>query len=216
MAPLRYRYQTYQFGDLDIHLRTLKNVQQFSDPDDIAKNLGIGSATWALFGVVWVSSEILAQLMLDFDIEGKRILEVGCGIGLASHILNHREADITAMDHHPEAEAFLKINVGLNSGAPIPFVRTTWNDADSSLGEFDLIIGSDVLYEPNHAGLLAAFIEQHAHQTCEVMIIDPDRSAFSGFNKAMAEFGFRVETSRPGLTDHLNRPYKCRLHRYFR
>ena len=37
----------------------------------------------------------------------KRILEVGCGIGLSSLILNRLNADITATDYHPEAEKFL-------------------------------------------------------------------------------------------------------------
>ena len=33
MKPLRYKYQTIEFGDNDIHLRTLKDKQQFSDKD---------------------------------------------------------------------------------------------------------------------------------------------------------------------------------------
>ena len=40
--------------------------------------------------------------MFEFEIAGKRILEVGCGIGLASLVLNHRPGDITATDHHPQ------------------------------------------------------------------------------------------------------------------
>ncbi len=47
--------------------------------------------------------EGLALLMLDYDIKGKRILEMGCGIDLASLVLNSRRADITATDRHPQA-----------------------------------------------------------------------------------------------------------------
>lgn len=42
--PLRIRYQTVEFGDTDIHLCTLRDKQQFNDPDDVAKDLGISSA----------------------------------------------------------------------------------------------------------------------------------------------------------------------------
>ena len=55
MSSLRFRYQTLEFGNADIHVRSLRDNQQFSDDDDIALKLGISSATWPLFGVVWAS-----------------------------------------------------------------------------------------------------------------------------------------------------------------
>lgn len=154
MSTLRYRYQTIEFGDIDIHLRTLRDRQEYSDDDGVAARLGIHSSNWSLYGVVWASGEMLARLMLEHEIEGKRILEVGCGIGLASLVLNHRDADITATDYHPNVEAFLEENTRLNNGRKIPFVRTGWGDKLTELGEFDLIIGSDLLYEYDQAELL--------------------------------------------------------------
>ena len=94
MKPLRYKYQTIEFGDNDIHLRTLKDKQQFSDKDKKADDLGISSATWSLFGVVWPSSEVLANFIFDYVFKNKRILEVGCGIGLSSLILNRLNEDL--------------------------------------------------------------------------------------------------------------------------
>ena len=96
--------------------------------------------------------------MLDYHIEGKRILEIGCGIALTSLVLNHRLADITATDYHPEAHPFLIANVALNNGKQIPFVRRGWEDDEDGLGTFDLIIGSDLLYESDHSQILSEFI----------------------------------------------------------
>ena len=138
MSSVRVRYQTIEFGDVDIHLRTLRDNQQFSDDEGVAEALGISSATWPIFGIVWDSGQVLAHLMFDYNIAGKRILEVGCGIALTSLVLNHRAADITATDLHPETEAFLVRNVLLNDGPEIPFVRTGWADVKSALGRFDL------------------------------------------------------------------------------
>ena len=70
----------------------------------IAKNLGIPSAMWPIFGLVWPSSIVLANFMLSYDYTNKRILEIGCGIGLTSLLLNNKFADISATDIHPEAE----------------------------------------------------------------------------------------------------------------
>lgn len=214
MSPLRLRYQTVEFGDMDIHIRTLRDRQQFSDTDGASEKLGISSAMWPVFGVVWTSGEILAQLMSDFDITGKRILEVGCGIGLASLVLNHRAADITATDHHPEAEAFLRRNTELNGDREIPFTRTAWSDEDIGLGEFDIIIGSDLLYERESIESLAAFIDRHAAPHCDVIIVDPGRGNHARFSRRMVNLGYSHSQSKPVDADYLAQPFKGQILRY--
>jgi len=201
MTSLRVRYQTIEFDDNDIHLRTLRDNQQFSDDEGEAEALGISSATWPLFGIVWPSGEVLAHLMSDFDIKGKRILEVGCGIALSSLLLNQRNANITATDYHPEAGHFLQENTELNNDVDIPFVRTGWADEETDLGTFDLIIGSDLLYERGHAELLSKFLNQHANEHCEIIIVDPGRGHHARFSKLMVTLGFSHTQSRPENTE---------------
>ena len=216
MSHVRVRYRTIEFGDTDIHVRTLRDRQQFSDDEGQAENLGISSATWPLFGVIWDSSQILAHLMFEHDIEEKRILEVGCGIALTSLVLNHRHADITATDHHPEAEGFLQKNVQLNNGQVIPFTRTDWANKDSDLGEFDLIIGSDLLYEQNHAELLSGFIDLHTKPKCEVIMVDPGRGHHARFSKLMISLGYSHSQQQPQSTEYLNKPFKGKILNYSR
>lgn len=217
MAEVRLKYQTKEFGTTDIHLRTLRDRQQFHDKNDIARKLGISSATWSLFGVVWPSSEVLAHLMHDYEIKDKKILEVGCGIGLSSLILNHLQADITATDYHPEVQKYLLENTQLNNDDEIPFIRTGWADEnENDLGKFDLIIGSDLLYESNHAELLSNFINLHANVKCEVLIVDPGRGNHSKFTKRMAEYNFDCSSHKAENTDYLEEPYKGKIFKYSR
>ncbi len=216
MAPLRFRYQTHEFGLVDIHVRTLRDNQEFEDHDGEAERLGISSATWPLFGIVWPSGQVLSHHMLDYQIDDKRILEVGCGIGLASLLLNHRNADITATDYHPQSGNFLAQNVELNEGRPIPFVRTGWGDEASDLGLFDLIIGSDLLYEQEHAELLSQFIEQHAKPVCDVILVDPGRGNHAKFSKKMVILGFDHHQQKPPHTDFLAEPFKGQILTYCR
>lgn len=190
MATLRVRYQTIEFGTTDIHIRSLRDNQEFSDDEGTAEDLGISSASWPLFGVVWPSGEVLAQLMVNYVIGEKRILEVGCGIALASLVLNHRHANITATDYHPEAEGFLIENTELNRDKIIPFIRTGWNDPISNLGLFDVIIGSDLLYESEHVDLLSEFINQHAAPHCDIILVDPGRGHHAKFSKKMIVLGY--------------------------
>lgn len=217
MIPsLRVRYKTIEIGPIDIHVRTLRDICQFLDADGVAKKMGISSAAWPIFGVIWPSSEVLAHTMLDYKIEGKRILEVGCGIALSSLVLNHRLADITTTDYHPEALPFLLANVALNNGKKIPFVCTGWKDDEDKLGTFDLIIGSDLLYESDHAQLLSEFINLHARQRCDVMIVDPGRGHHAKFSKKMVKLGYSHCQRKPVDTSYLEKPFKGQILSYSR
>lgn len=216
MSTFRVRYQTLEFDQSDIHIRTLRDNQQFSDDDDIALKLGISSATWPLFGIVWPSGEVLAHIMHEYKVDGLRILEVGCGIGLASLVLNLRHANITATDYHPEAGNFLLANAMLNGGVPIPFVREGWEDLVSNLGTFDCIIGSDLLYERAHVDVLAAFINKHAAPNCEVILVDPGRGHHAVFSKKMVLLGYQHSQYKPLDTSYLPTPFKGQVLTYSR
>lgn len=216
MKPVRIRYQTIEIGDLDIHIRCLRDRQQYSDPLGEAEDMGISSAQWPLFGVVWESSKVLAREMLEYAIDDKRILEIGCGIGLSSLLLNSRNADISATDHHPRAGSFLEKNVRLNGGPDIPFLRTDWNTPLDGLGIFDVIIGADILYERTHADLVSAFIDRHAKQDCEVILVDPDRGQRSEFTKKMAALGYAHEGRRVVYDNSAGGEFKGQVLRYLR
>jgi predicted nicotinamide N-methyase len=216
MSSLRFRYQTIEFGNIDIHLRSLRDNQEFSDDSGEAADLGISSASWPLFGIVWASGQVLAQEMANFDITGKRILEVGCGIALASHLLNKRHANITATDYHPEVGNFLAENTRLNQSDSIPFVRTGWADAETNLGKFDVIIGSDILYEAEHVELLANFLQQHAAPHCEIILVDPGRGNHARFSKKMVQLGFEHTQKKPDTQAYLDKPFAGQVLHYLR
>ncbi|AXQ27784.1 methyltransferase domain-containing protein [Solimonas sp. K1W22B-7] len=216
MPSLRVSYQTLEFSCADIHLRTLRDLQQFSDDTGEAERLGIPLPSWPLFGVIWDSGQVLAHLMSSYDIAGKRILEVGCGIALASLVLNSRGADVTATDYHPEVANFLAENVRLNGGREIPFVRTGWQDQDTDLGRFDLIIGSDLIYELADLGMLAAFIDRHAAPSCEVLMVDPGRRWQTHFSEKMEQLGYSSSSSVPENTEYLLNPFEGKILRYKR
>lgn len=216
MPQFRIRYKTIEIGNIDIHVRTLRDILQYFDVGGKAEKLGILSAAWPIFGVIWPSGEVLAHHMLTYNVEGKRILEVGCGIALASLVLNHRLADIWATDHHPEVETFLDKNVMLNNGKKIPFVRVGWDTIENDLGKFDLIIGSDLLYERDHVELLSEFIDHHANPFCDVVLVDPGRGHHAHFSKKMVRLGYSHVQVDPSHIEYLKHPFKGKILSYSR
>jgi predicted nicotinamide N-methyase len=211
MAAVRYRFQTLEFSATDIHFRTLRDRQQFDDPNGAAEAAGVSPASWPMFGVVWAAGEVLAHLMDNYDLQGKRVLEVGCGIGLASLVMNQQRVDITASDYHPDAGEFLAYNTRLNNCPDIPFFCNTWSSQTSEYGLFDFIIGSDVLYEPNHARLLSGFIDQHAAESANVIIIDPGRGHIPAFCEQMTTFSFSHTRTKATVSARMTQPFNGHL-----
>lgn len=196
-------------GADDLVIRSLLDRQQFFDPLGIAERLGISSAAWPLFGLPWPSgAELAARLLARPQRAGERILEIGCGLAVASLAGHRRGDDVTASDCHPLAESFLSDNLRLNRLPPMKYRQGHWGGgpvstepagngaAPSVAGRFDLVIGSDVLYERDTDGSLAHFIDAHAEVDAEVWIVDPDRGNRAAFNRRMAEHGFDLHEER--------------------
>jgi len=177
-------------ADWDFQIRMLSDRQQYHDPDGVAERAGISSATWPIFGMIWPVGIALAHELMHVEIANLRILELGCGLALSSLVLKRRGADITASDHHPLAPEFLIHNASLNQLPPIPYQDAAWEASNPALMDFDLIIGSDILYEPNHPQLLAGFLERHANASTRIVIADAGRGYRGQFSKRMAALGY--------------------------
>jgi 2-polyprenyl-3-methyl-5-hydroxy-6-metoxy-1,4-benzoquinol methylase len=203
-------------GGADLEIRSLLDRQQYADPLGEAEAAGISPASWPLFGLVWPSARKLADLMEVWELGSRRVLEIGCGLGLASMVIHRRLGDITASDCHPLTEAFLQANLQLNQLPAMKYLTGNWACANPLLGEFDLIIGSDVLYERSQPEQLAGFIHLHAASQAEVLIIDPNRGNRSAFNRHMVMLGFELSETTLDVPLQDGTPYRGRLLRYTR
>lgn len=203
-------------GGSEFSIRALLDKQQYADPDGHAERAGISSASWPIFGVLWPAGAVLANAVSEIPIAGRKILEVGCGLGLSSLVLQRRGADITATDRHPLAEEFLARNALLNDLPPVAFRAAQWAGPNPGLGTFDLIIGADVLYEPEHVGLLASFFQMHARPVAEILIADPGRGHGNALTRALLAQGYGCSETRTGFETGELPPFRGRLLRYLR
>lgn len=198
--------QIEMLGAPSMAIRSLLDRQQYHDPLGEAEALGISSAAWPLFGLLWESSRQLAALMMARPlVPHERILEVGCGLAFASLACHRMGLDVTASDCHPLAASFLLENIRLNGLPPMPYRHGHWGAPADGIaladrpvvdGRFGLIIGSDVLYERDDAGSLCRFIDRHLLPVAQVMIVDPNRGNRAAFSQRMADADFVLEQTR--------------------
>lgn len=190
MPGYQVKHETLAVGDFHFVIRSLLNNRQYADQDGLAAAAGISEASWPLFGLLWPAARVLAEQMQTREITGKRVLEIGCGLALASMVVHRRRGNITACDRHPLAQDFLEQNLYLNNLPNLAYQTGHWDRDNPDLGKFDLIIASDVLYERDQPLALADFIDRHSSDQVDVLIVDPDRGNRNPFCRRMTGLGF--------------------------
>lgn len=151
------------------------------------------------FGNLWPAARGLARFLAGRGrprLQGRRLLEVGCGLALPGLTAAAFGASVTLSDGHPEVPYFLERNLRLNDMPPVRYCQADWSASapeGTPLGEFDLVVGSDVLYERSHPELLADFVERHLAPKGEVVIADPGRAYLQDFERCMRERGFATK-----------------------
>ena len=122
---------------------------------------------------LWPSGVALAGHVAGLELEGRRVLELGCGLGLPSLAAALRGADVLATDWAEDAVALLRENARRN-GVALRVGRVRWDEPAPLLREapWELVLGADLLYESRNAEQLAALLPRLGG---EVLLAEPGR-----------------------------------------
>jgi len=149
---------------------------------------------------LWPSGIALARVIARRPLKGRRVLELGCGLGLPAIAAALAGARVLATDWSPDAVAITARNAERN-GAALDVAVFRWDAAPEELGPpWPLVLASDVLYERRNVDLLLALLPRVAASGGEVWLADPGRAHAPRFLEA-AETAWRVDAlphSGPG------------------
>jgi predicted nicotinamide N-methyase len=147
---------------------------------------------------LWVSSVVLAEHLSGLA-AGTRVLELGCGLGLAGIAAARAGATVTLTDIDPDALLFAAENSGLNL-EPAQRERVTIAPMDWRTPipqrPFDLVIGADIVYERRFFEPLLALLPRVIATGGAVLLAEPDRAVGMDFLAQARAAGWRVSTSR--------------------
>lgn len=154
---------------------------------------------------LWPSAVALACSLVRYDPEalvGRRVVELGCGVGFPSVVAMACGARVTSTDHYEAALDFVLYNASVNLGSLKPETRLLdWHAPQTEgLGLFDLVLAADVLYEPRNVPALAALIPNLLTPSGEVLVADPRRKDTPVFLERMRERGFESSTEERLVT----------------
>jgi predicted nicotinamide N-methyase len=104
----------------------------------------------------------------------------------------------------------------MNGLASITYRDLPWSEPDATIGLYDVIIASDVMYERGHAAQLAGMMHRHARDDAEIVLADPGRGNSAAFTRAMQVLGYAVDERRQRFEDTDTEPFRGRVIRYRR
>lgn len=125
---------------------------------------------WAF---AWPGSQLIARTLLDRPrhVQGKRVLDVACGCGLAGIAAARSGATrVMANDIDPMAMAAARLNADLNHA----YLHLAPGDLVGTPPDYDLMVVGDVCYDLAMATRFLPWLTQCA-QICEVWLCDPGR-----------------------------------------
>ena len=185
-------------------VRLLQPAESADLPDD-------GPVEWApiapYWSVLWRSGVALARELATTDLRGRRVVELGCGLGLPSIVAARAGAEVLATDTEPEALELVERSAAEN-GVRVRTARADWTSPDPLVarGPFDLVLAADVLYERTSVAPLLALLPRLA---AEAWLADPGRPAADAFLEQAAE-AWDVTTSTRDLVRLHRLRRRCR------
>ena len=148
------------------------------------------------WSVLWRSGVALGRELDRRRLDGMRVVELGCGMGVPSLAASRSGAAVLATDSSAEGLELLERNASRN-GLEIETLQVDWATPAELLARapFDIVLAADVLYERASVARLLALMPRLAPR---VLLADPGRPAAEGFF-AEARRRWPVETQVEGV-----------------
>jgi predicted nicotinamide N-methyase len=136
---------------------------------------------------LWPSGVTLARALAGRALRGRRVLELGCGLGLPGLVAAAAGARVVATDWSQDAIAALRENAARNRLA-LDAVVCDWAEPPAALADapWDVVLAADVLYERRNVAPLLALLPRLTAAGGEVWLADPGRAFTPEFQAGAA------------------------------
>lgn len=131
---------------------------------------------------LWPASIAIARwIARRRDLDGRAVLDLGCGLGLPGTAAAARGAAVTFADRSTDALAFAAFNARENGARTEPrCIVHDWHRGEVA-GPFDLVLLADVSYRPVHHAPILRQLDAGLGARGIVVHADPERRESEGF-----------------------------------
>lgn len=192
--------ETVVIGDLQIPFTRIRN------PDDMVAHMEMndgagGESTprwqpyWAAnWDAAWAVADELSRLPLD----GKLLLDLGCGLGLTGIVACARGARVWMVDAAQPSLLFARLNTW-PWRQRVRIRRVDWRRDLLPERRFDLIVGSDIIYDREDWPYLDDFWKNHLAPRGRLLLGESGRRTGELFPGWLTARGWRVQAATQSL-----------------
>lgn len=199
MTSAILRYPTHTVS-VPVCQRTFRITAVRSVDDLLTESTSVDDIPfWA---VPWHASVGLCQFLCDNRqlVQGKRVLEIGAGLGLCGIVARWLGGEVTLNDYQPDALEFALWNASQNGIRDIHTLLADWRRFPD-VAPFDIVIAADILYERHLHDSLRKVLQKVTSASSRVFLADPWRDTAWEFIVEMERAGWRVHFAE--YTAHL-------------
>jgi predicted nicotinamide N-methyase len=148
------------------------------------------------WGITSAAVALARHMEARESLRGQRVVELGCGLGLAGTTAGLLGADVLFTDYVPEALEFARKNAQLNglTDQTIKSALLDWENP-GKMEPFNIVLGSEILYDYFFHSSLIKLLQTILEPGGTVILADRKRLVVTRFLGRLADLGFRcVET----------------------
>ena len=139
---------------------------------------------------LWPSAVALSHyLVRHLDLKGRRVLELGCGLGLVSVVAALRGARVLCTDHEEAALVFARRNARGNACRGVRFRLVDWH-RPALRRRYDCILAADVIYEARSFAPLVSLLRRYLARGGMAVVAEPGRINAPPFFSLLKQHGF--------------------------
>lgn len=167
--------------------------------------------------LLWEASIALARKLAANPalVVGKRVLELGAGVGLPGIVARSLGASVCQTDHQTHALWLAQVNASDNGVSGITTFAADWQSW-SHANAYDVVLGADILYERNMHFYLSDVFRRTKAKNGLLLLSDPGRPQAMEFMAQLEKRGWQmtletqvVELEEPG---QISKPVEVALY----
>ncbi len=146
-------------GQVKLEILQIRDLEDYLVSNIEAQGLSLENFPyWAM---VWDAALVLADFLVKQEPQlGRKILEIGAGLGFAGLCAAARGHRVTLTDNIADALAFARLSMVRNNLTNVQVEYLDWT-APTLEEKFDWIIGSDILYEQKNFESLLKLLNRY-------------------------------------------------------
>lgn len=190
------KQEVFPIGNHAFPLYTISNIDQLLDEvaEQADDHEDIQDDRVPYWAELWPSALGMAEYLMEHKefIQGKEVLEVGCGLGFPGIVAHHLGGQVHMTDYLPDALDLVQLNWQLNFGQKANASLLDWRSATPEF-EADVVLASDVAYEKRAFEPLLDAFRVLVRPGGKLILSEPSRAWSQEFVRQLGTLGQIVD-----------------------